>query len=190
MVCPECGHGFEKKDEPKHEARAAVLPIMTTEGLKPVRHKVVGRKFVSHPPKFGKPPTVRAEFAVAGWVIHKTWLCPQHQGYAKSKADRFWREHGGLHPPPASVAEWLHRQPELRPTAEISVRASRENPKWMEVVSTKAGAEPTETFTPTEGFVPSLVALRRSHAGADPLWKMVDGKLVDCRVLAEEEIPF
>jgi DNA repair protein RadD len=171
MVCPECGHGFERSEEPKHEARAAALPIMTTEGLKPVWQKVVRRKFLSHPPKTGKPPTVRAEFETAGWVIHKSWLCPQHQGFAKSKADRFWREHGGLHPPPKTVAEWLSRQVELRPTAEISVRASPANPKWMEVVGTKAGhhAATTEVAEPTETFVPSLRALRWKHASADPL---------------------
>lgn len=125
--CVECGHEFEIEEKPLHEARAADLPILSTQTeWLPVRQ----RRFRYHE-KLGGTPSVRAEFT-SGLTTYKTWLCPQHGGFAKSKADRWWRQHGGAVPFPATVDEWLSRESELVATAEIAIKP-KPGSKYMDV---------------------------------------------------------
>ena len=85
--------------------------------------------------KGDKPPSVKVSY-VCGLASIREWLCPQHSGYAKSKADRWWHTHGGQRPFPASVMEWLERQRELKETAEISVHPDG---KYWTVAGHKVG---------------------------------------------------
>ncbi|MGY6251779.1 DEAD/DEAH box helicase, partial [Bosea thiooxidans] len=116
--CSCCGHEFDIEEKPRFEARADTAPILsvTTAEWLPVR----SRKFRYHE-KLGGLPSVRVEFA-SGLTTYKTWLCPQHSGFAKSKADRWWASHKGKTPFPASVDEWLSRTSELQETAEVAIK--------------------------------------------------------------------
>lgn len=119
-VCPDCGHEFPVNEDPKIAANAQDTPILSKDAATP--RTVTSRTFRFHEPKDpNKPPSVKVTY-IAGVTAINEWLCPQHQGFAKSKADRFWTKHGGQRPFPSDVMEWLKRQSELRDTAEISVR--------------------------------------------------------------------
>lgn len=132
--CVCCGHEFEIEEKPLHEAKADHLPILSTQTeWLPVR----SRKFRYHE-KLGGLPSVRVEFA-SGLTTYKTWLCPQHTGFAKSKADRWWRQHGGQTPFPNSVDEWLSRESELVGTAEFAIKP-KPGSKYFDVVDFKPGA--------------------------------------------------
>ena len=74
---------------------------------------------------------------MAGMTAINEWICPQHQGFPKSKADRYWRAHGGLRPFPRTVMEWLERQAELRDTVEISVKP---RDRYWDVIGHVVGA--------------------------------------------------
>jgi hypothetical protein len=64
---------------------------------------------------------------------YNEWTCPQHLEHpnpnsgrhAKGFADRYWRDHGGLRPFPASVEEFLERAGELRITSAIQLDYSK-----------------------------------------------------------------
>src|SRR5690606_10253670 len=99
------------------------------------------RRFDYHEPKGDKPPSVKVTY-MAGLTAIREWLCPQHSGFAKSKADRFWVAHGGERPFPKTVMEWLERQRELVETAEISVRPDG---KYWTVVAQKPGERSDDT---------------------------------------------
>lgn len=117
--CPACGFVFPVNEESKISSYAKDVPILSM--AEPDWRRVTKRTFRFHEPKTDdKPPSVKITYML-GMTAVNSWLCPQHQGYAKSKADRYWRDHGGQLPFPASVMEWLERQNELAPTAEISV---------------------------------------------------------------------
>lgn len=133
--CVCCGHEFEIEEKPLHEARAAELPILSTAQAEwiPVRR----RQFKYHE-KLGGIPSVRAEFT-SGLTLYKTWLCPQHTGFAKQKCDRWWSQHGGALPFPSSVDEFLSRAGELRETAEISIKPQAGSKYW-DVVGFKPAA--------------------------------------------------
>lgn len=140
--CRLCGHEFDIEEKPRFEARADTAPILsvTTAEWLPVRR----RQFRYHE-KLGGLPSVRAEFT-SGLTVYKTWLCPQHTGFAKSKADRWWRQHSGQTPFPSSVDEWLSRESELQETAEIAIKP-KPGSKYFDVVDSKPWAandnEPT-----------------------------------------------
>ncbi|MGY6251755.1 DEAD/DEAH box helicase, partial [Bosea thiooxidans] len=125
-VCRLCGAPFDIEEKPRFEARADTAPILsvTTAEWLPVR----SRKFRYHE-KLGGLPSVRVEFA-SGLTTYKTWLCPQHTGFAKSKADRWWRSHNGKTPFPSSVDEWLSRESELVGTAEIAIKPKPGSKFW------------------------------------------------------------
>lgn len=131
--CPDCGYEFPPSEEPKHAAQADITPILST--APPVWHRVTGRHFREHPPKPGKPPSVKCTYML-GLTAQNEWICPEHEGYARSKADRYWKTHGGGLPFPRTVSEFLDRAGELRVTAEIQLRP---NGKYQDVIGWRAG---------------------------------------------------
>jgi DNA repair protein RadD len=133
-VCTCCGYEFDIDDSPKIQATAADTPIMST--AEPESRTVVSRNFYFHEGKGDKPPSVKVSYMVGMTAINE-WLCPQHQGFPKSKADRFWRAHGGSMPFPKSVLEWIERQDELSDTVEITVKPRQ---KYWDVVGHVVGA--------------------------------------------------
>lgn len=119
--CPNCGFEFEIDTRPKIDAKAADVPIMST--AEPEKRDVSMRTFRYHEGKGDKPPTVKVTY-MCGLNPINEWLCPEHSGYAKTKADRYWAKHGGTGPFPTSVLEWLERQNELKETTQIEVEPS------------------------------------------------------------------
>jgi DNA repair protein RadD len=116
--CPDCGHYFEPNGETKLTTRASSLAIMQSAPAQWLR--VTERTFAPHY-KPEKPTSVLTKFK-CGFVVHKAWYCPAHDGRARSRADKFWMDHGGKMPVPRSADEWLSRADELRATDEISVK--------------------------------------------------------------------
>jgi DNA repair protein RadD len=123
MTCPCCGYIFPPNEEEKITARADDKPVLSSE--KPWS-PVKSRKFFHHPGKAGKPDTVKVAYMV-GFKTVNEWLCPAHEGFAKSRAQRYWRDHGGKMPFPKDVLEWLGRQDELQGTAEVQLDYGRDH---------------------------------------------------------------
>jgi DNA repair protein RadD len=123
-VCPDCGHQFPEP-ELKITKKAADAAILT-EGSA-TWYDVTSRYFERHESRTpGKPPTVKVQYFPVDHTAVNEWLCPEHEGYAKRKADRYWRDHGGDTPVPSSVDEWLNRGDELSRTEAIALRQKRD----------------------------------------------------------------
>ena len=118
MKCPCCGYDFPPNEDEKLTRQAADVPIVSTAEAE--WRKVTGRTFHFHEGKGDKPPSVKCSY-IAGYTQINEWLCPQHTGFAQTKAHRWWTQHGGQRPFPKTVMEWLDRQRELLTTDEISV---------------------------------------------------------------------
>jgi DNA repair protein RadD len=118
-VCHCCGQEFVFEEKPKFAEKPTDAPIISTEVT--TWRAVTKRTFRFHEGKGDKPPSVKATY-MTGMTAINMWLCPEHGGYAKAKADRWWVKHGGERPFPRSVMEWLERQNELLETAEVAVR--------------------------------------------------------------------
>ncbi|MCG7507084.1 DEAD/DEAH box helicase [Mesorhizobium retamae] len=117
--CPDCGYEFPIDDTPKISARAEDVPMLS-KGEAAWR-TVTSRRFDFHEGKGDKPPSVKVSY-MCGLTSIREWLCPEHKGFPKTKADRWWIAHSGKRPMPKSVMEWLDRQRELSTTAEIAVK--------------------------------------------------------------------
>jgi DNA repair protein RadD len=78
---------------------------------------------------------VRVDYGL-GLEVQKDWICPQHSGYAKQKADRYWIQHGGQRPIPASVEEFLSRAGELAITSDVRLK---KNGRYWNVDAWKVG---------------------------------------------------
>lgn len=128
-TCHCCGYVFPPSDNVKITAEAADAPVLSN--APPESRAVRKRTFWHHEGKGGKPDSVKVVYTVGMSQINE-WLCPQHTGFAKSKADRWWIQHGGQRPMPKTVMEWLERQGELHDTAEIMVKP---RDKYWDVVS-------------------------------------------------------
>lgn len=152
MTCQCCGYIFPPSEEEKITAKAAIAPVLST--APPVWHRVTGRHFREHPPKPGKPPSVKVTYRL-GLVTQNEWLCPQHDGYAQAKAHRFWRAHGGKLPLPRSVNEWLDRAEELAVTAEIQLKP---NGKYQDVIGWRAGSATEDPQADNDNCKPLMAA--------------------------------
>lgn len=141
--CPDCGYKFPIDDSPKISRQAEDVPMLS-KGEATWR-TVTNRTFRYHEGKNGKPPSVKCTY-YQGLTQFNEWLCPEHTGFAHSKAHRWWSAHGGQRPFPQTVLEWLDRQNELGQTAEISVRPDG---KYWSVVAHRPAAVNDNTPQPT-----------------------------------------
>lgn len=130
--CPDCGHIFERDVEKNIRKTADAVPILSNS--RPEFVRVTRRTFYRHD-KPGGTPSIRVEY-LCGVVVHKEWICPEHEGYARAKFERWWKEHGGQGEAPNSIDATLARVGELREVAEVRIRA---NGKHWEITGRKLG---------------------------------------------------
>lgn len=131
MACDQCDYVWPAREEPAHEATADnETPIISAEYVRPVHNEV--RRWDAHlHEKLESPTSLRVEYSV-GLQIHKEWICFEHTGYARAKAEKWWRLHGGLEPVPSTSKEAMYRFGELRQPVAIGTRP---NGKWTEIVN-------------------------------------------------------
>jgi DNA repair protein RadD len=119
MECPDCGFTWERQLSEKITKAAAVLPIMSKGAAS--WKEVTRRSFARHD-KLGSPSSVRVEYW-CGMNPFKEWV-PFENEKLRWKAEKWWKEHHGLDPCPATVSEALKRTEELRSVAEIRIEPS------------------------------------------------------------------
>lgn len=126
--CPWCGHEWPLVDRPKHDAEADDTPILSTEQRAPELIPVVSWKAERHE-KPGGTDSLRVTY-FAGLQSYPEWVCVEHRGPIREKAEHWWRRHNGGSPP-ANVDEALRRFGDLTMPAMISVK--REGKFWRVV---------------------------------------------------------
>ncbi|MCC7253831.1 DEAD/DEAH box helicase [Hyphomicrobium sp.] len=117
--CPTCSYLWpERETMPKHEAVADASTSILSRGA-PAWVEVDAVRYFRHE-KPGSPPSLRAEYQ-CGFTLHREWVCLDHQGFARQKAETWWQRAAGTSPP-RSVDEAMRRVGELRPPEAIQVR--------------------------------------------------------------------
>jgi DNA repair protein RadD len=117
--CPTCDYLWPEREEtPKHEATADASTSILSKGA-PSWVSVDAVRFYRHE-KIGSPPSLRVEYH-CGLTVHREWICLEHSGFARQKAESWWlRSAGGAIP--RSVEEAMRRWLEVRTPTEIQVR--------------------------------------------------------------------
>lgn len=134
-VCAECDAEFPPPEK-KANARASDLPVLSTGSIDGKRtaetaHDVGEVAFVRHEKKGGGQASLRVDyFAPAATEtsiptkIASEWICIQHEGFARSKAEGWWARNVGTRMP-QTVNEAIER---LRAGEMRKVEAIRTKP--------------------------------------------------------------
>jgi len=145
-TCPECGYEFPPPERKKHEAQASTESVLSGEvtildyDVESVTYSVHVKK--DAPPEH--PRTMRVEYQVGFQTWFSEWICVEHTGWARHKAESWWRERSD-EPCPANADDAVEvaRAGGLAETAAIRVRhVSGE--KYPRVVGYTLGPKPRE----------------------------------------------
>jgi DNA repair protein RadD len=142
--CPECGHGFTERNRRKHDAIASSEGILSDQVTR-TEHEVT-EVFYSVHTKRGAPPeaprTMRVDYQVALNQYVSEWVCFEHTGFPRQKAEQWWSRRSD-EPVPASAEEAveLAEAGALAQTLAITVEHNTGDP-FDRVVGYRLGDRP------------------------------------------------
>lgn len=102
--CPECGHAFPPPEKQQHDAQASTEGVLSGQETI-TEYPVQDVQYAVHVKRDAPedaPRTMRVEYRV-GWNKYiSEWVCLEHTGYARAKAEAWWRQRSNG-PVPAMV---------------------------------------------------------------------------------------
>jgi len=143
-VCPECGYEFPPPEREKHDGRASTAGILTGEVTE--TEYEVSEVYYSVHVKRGAPEdhprTLRVDYRCGLNDYHSEWVCFEHDGYARQKAEAWWkaRSHEDV-PEMIEQAVDIAEAGGLAPTRAITVR-SVAGEKFDRIISHELGPIP------------------------------------------------
>jgi len=95
-VCPYCEHVFPVQPRKANESASRLEVISTKKKEPPTRREIDSVEFSRHE-KEGKTPSMRVDYFGPGtrsrWdAVASEWVCIEHEGFARQKADAWWRQ--------------------------------------------------------------------------------------------------
>ncbi|MBA3936221.1 MAG: DEAD/DEAH box helicase family protein [Planctomycetes bacterium] len=125
-TCPQCGFTFQPPDRDRHEREATSAGVLSGQVTTTIY--AVRSVFVAVHQKRGAPDdapkSLRVEYEVSLHRSYREWICFEHSGFARGKAEAWWRARSRL-PVPTSAAEacGLVHAGALARTVQITVRS-------------------------------------------------------------------
>jgi DNA repair protein RadD len=103
-TCTVCGFEFPKPERPPILPEASDLPILSTEPSPTTLHDVNSVSYHYHQRDENKTPTLCVEYYFTNGVgfsklIAREWLCFEHTGFARNKAESWWKRRTNEPPP-------------------------------------------------------------------------------------------
>jgi DNA repair protein RadD len=154
-VCPECGYEFPPPERDKHDTRASTEGVLSGQ-VTNTDYEVTDVAYYVHVKRGADadhPRTMRVEYQVGWneWVSE--WVCIEHTGYARGKAEAWWRERCD-EPVPDSVEEAVEiaNAGGLAPTLGITVRRVA-GERYDRIVAHRLGPKPA--WEPEPEYVPA-----------------------------------
>jgi len=125
-VCPDCGYEFPPPKRQNHEATASTDDILSGEVTTTVYEVEAVHYSVHH--KRGAPDdapkTLRVEYRIGFHKYQSEWICFEHTGWPRHKAESWWRRRSEAPvPDSAAEAEVLASDGALCETRSITVRS-------------------------------------------------------------------
>ncbi len=144
-ICPDCGYEFPPPERSKHDGVAGSEAILSDQVTRTDYN--VSEVFYAVHTKRDAPPeaprTMRVEYKV-GWQHYVSeWVCFEHEGYARRKAEAWWRVRSD-EPVPGDSEEAveLAHAGALAPALAITVER-KGGDKFDRVVSHHLGPKPS-----------------------------------------------
>ena len=141
--CPECDYEFPAREK-EHDVRASKAGILSDD-YEDVEYEVQDVEFSVHEKKNAPPDapkSMRVSYRIGFYQWQSEWICFEHTGFARHKAEQWWRERSN-DPIPATAnhAVELAYAGALAVTEAITVR-SIPGEKYDRIVSYKLGPKP------------------------------------------------
>jgi DNA repair protein RadD len=125
LICPDCGFNFPTP-ESKIAHKASTLEIIQRK----LREWVAIDRVTYHlHRKYEKPDSMRVTYH-AGLLTYSEWVCIEHAGYPRRKAEQWWKRRSTI-PCPATTAEALERIEQLAEPLRIEVERVDRYPEIM-----------------------------------------------------------
>lgn len=125
-VCPDCGHEFPEPNRRKHDVTASTDGILSGQ-VTTKEYPVEGVRYSVHRKRGAPedaPKTMRVEYRLGFNHYQSEWICIEHTGWARQKAEQWWRKRShALVPESADEAVGLAEAGALCPTRSIKARS-------------------------------------------------------------------
>lgn len=151
--CPECDYEFPSQQKAKHDAEASTAGILSGEvtiteyTVRSVHYSVHAKRDAPA----DAPRTMRVEYEVGYYQYKSEWICFEHTGYARGKAEIWWRNRSNEPVPETSEhAVELARAGALAPPTAIKVRSVAGEP-YDRITDWTLGEKPQAVATSGEG---------------------------------------
>jgi DNA repair protein RadD len=143
-ICPECDYEFPPQKKQQHDAQASSAGILSGQ-VEDTEYKVHDTFYHYHTKRNGgpdDPPTLRVEYKVGYNYYQYEWVCFEHTGYARNKAESWWLARSN-EPIPNTVQEAidLAEAGALAETEQITVR-SITGQKYNRIINYQLGSKP------------------------------------------------
>jgi len=138
--CPDCGTVFQER-EIRHGVEASWLPPVASGGE---WHEVTGVRYSVHRKRDAAddhPRSLRVEYRGRGGLAIAEFVCVEHEGFSRFRAESWWAERATLAcPKDADEALSIALDGGLREPTRILVRVGKRS-KWPEIESCELGGE-------------------------------------------------
>jgi DNA repair protein RadD len=143
-VCPDCGYEFPAPDQAKHDATASAEGVLSGQVTETV-YQVRDVYYCVHTKQNADedaPKTMRVDYRVGLYQTKSEWICFEHTGFARHKAEVWWR-HRSHDPIPATAQQAVDIASGggLAATKSITVRTVA-GEKFDRVVDYELGEKP------------------------------------------------
>lgn len=144
-TCPDCGHEFPPLEKQKHDAVASAEDILTGQ-VTTAEYEVKETFYAVHHKRGAAdtaPKTMRVDYRVGFNIYQSEWICFEHDGWARKKAEDWWSRRSDL-PCPETAAEAveLAESGSLAETKSITVRAVS-GEEFPRIIRHELGPKPT-----------------------------------------------
>jgi DNA repair protein RadD len=157
LECPDCGFIFPARQVKVAPTASTLAVLSSAKSRRPEWLPVNDVTYHRHDKQGGRP-SLKVTYQ-CGLARHTEWICLEHTGYPRTKAEMWWRERAPGVPVPRSVDAALALTNRLRRPSHISVRPSG---NYTEITNARFDT----CHTPTPGSARSAIASPAASAGS------------------------
>jgi DNA repair protein RadD len=157
LECPDCGFIFPARQVKVAPTASTLAVLSSAKARRPEWLQVNDVTYHRHDKQGGRP-SLKVTYQ-CGLARHTEWICLEHTGYPRSKAEMWWRERAPGVPVPRSVDAALALTNRLRSPSHISVHPSG---NYTEITNARFDT----CHTPTPGSARSAIASPAASAGS------------------------
>lgn len=172
--CQGCNYEWERAEqEVKHDTHASTAPVLASETWE--EYQVQEVQYFIHSKRGADPDhprTMRVEYIVSLVTSFREWVCVEHTGFAREKAQKWWAQRCAV-PCPTTVEEAVH----------IALQGGLAEP--TSILVDRSGEYP-EIKKYNLGEIPHAETISTDHTGNDLVneaTKLFGG-------IPEDELPF